>query len=1161
MRYPSPPNDVEIDQTHTPIGGAAPVENILQAVRTALKSRVIRMTITYGIVMIAIISVGTTALLINLRGRAIADKEVELQSVALVLAEQIDRSFQATDLIQRSLIDRIMALQIATTDETNRKLSGHDFHLKLKDSIGGLPHIAAVSIINAEGILINSSRDWPTRPINVVDRNYFRALATNPKLPSFVSEPVHSRSTGRWTINIARRIAGPHDQFAGIVLVAMNLSYFENLFEKVALRNDGNISLIRRDGVLLARYPHLEASIGKSLAANPLFTTLIANANTGAARLTSRIDGQDRLIAAHDLPNYPIVVAVGTTISAALANWRNGAQYMAGGAALMILVVSGVILLSQRHLWKRLQAKNVQLDTALNNMSQGLAMFNSAGRFIVCNKRYSEIYNLPSDFAKPGCTIRDLLEYRGAAGTFSENPDQYIDDLYAKIAQKNTTSTMTTLSDGRTIAVVNQPMRGGGWVATHEDVTEAKQREASFTLLFKNNPVPMWVYDIESLCFLAVNEAAVALYGYRHDEFSSMAVSHLRPIEDRVSFANFLRALPDEQFIENIGQHWKADGTVVDVAVFSRSLTYEGHRARLAAIHDITKAKHVERELKRTKNFLDAIIENVPVPIIVKDVAALKADARDSKFTLFNRAYEELTGDPRTQLIGKKAHEIFPRTRADLVVRSDNDALRSDQAVTTTEHIIPTSHKGDRLVTAKKTIIRDDNGEPQYILSVVDDVTERRRTEQHIAHMAHHDPLTDLPNRAAFNEYFSATIENSEKSGERFAILNIDLDRFKEANDTYGHTIGDELLREVAHRLQRAAEGTFIARVGGDEFTAIMRNDAQPVAATLLAEQLLAAFEADFEIDGHLLQMRVSIGGAIYPTDGTDAKALMVNADAALYRAKAELRGSVVFFEPEFGVQLRDRRNLQNDLQSALEHNEFLLHYQPQVRMTGETIGFEALLRWRSPKRGMVYPGSFIPLAEESKYIIPIGEWVLREACREAASWSRPLKVGLNVSPVQFHHGDLPNLVHSILLETGLAPARLEIEITEGVLINDFSRAVAILRRLKSLGVTIALDDFGTGYSSLSYLHSFPFDKIKIDRSFISDLDCNRHSMAIVGAVIELGHSLSIPIIAEGVETELQHALLAKEGCDEMQGYLFGKPLPISDYVEHIGRKLKALAV
>ena len=335
----------------------------------------------------------------------------------------------------------------------------------------------------------------------------------------------------------------------------------------------------------------------------------------------------------------------------------------------------------------------------------------------------------------------------------------------------------------------------------------------------------------------------------------------------------------------------------------------------------------------------------------------------------------------------------------------------------------------------------------------------------------------------------------------------------------------------------------------------IVTDGAQPEAAKALAERLLAAFTDDFEVEGRRLQIGLSIGGAVYPTDGTDAKTLMVNADAALYRAKAEARGSVLFFEPEMSARLGERLALQGDLRSAIAHGELLLHYQPQVRMTGDTIGFEALARWQSPTRGMVSPATFIPIAEESGLIIPIGEWVLREACREAASWPLPLTIAVNVSPIQFHHGDLPGLVHSILLETGLAPARLELEVTEGVLINDFPRAVSILRRLKSLGVQIALDDFGTGYSSLSYLHSFAFDRIKIDRTFIGDLEHNRHSMAIVRAVIGLGHSLDVPILAEGVETELQHAFLVQEGCDAMQGYLTGRPLPIAEHDKLTGRQ------
>jgi EAL domain-containing protein (putative c-di-GMP-specific phosphodiesterase class I) len=284
----------------------------------------------------------------------------------------------------------------------------------------------------------------------------------------------------------------------------------------------------------------------------------------------------------------------------------------------------------------------------------------------------------------------------------------------------------------------------------------------------------------------------------------------------------------------------------------------------------------------------------------------------------------------------------------------------------------------------------------------------------------------------------------------------------------------------------------------------------------------------------------------------------MINADAALYRAKAEFRGTALFFKPEMSDRLRERRALQENLRSAIDRGELLLHYQPQMKMSGETIGFEALVRWQCPKRGMVSPGTFIPIAEESSLIIPLGEWVLREACREAASWPQPLTIAVNISPIQFRHGDLPRLVHTILLETGIAPGRLELEITEGVLIGDLSRAISNLNRLKSLGVRIAMDDFGTGYSSLSYLQAIRYDKIKIDRVFVCDLETNHHSRAIVHAIIGLGRSLDLPILAEGVETEAQHAFLKQKGCDEVQGYLTGRPLPIADYAKLIGRQTRA---
>jgi diguanylate cyclase (GGDEF)-like protein len=450
---------------------------------------------------------------------------------------------------------------------------------------------------------------------------------------------------------------------------------------------------------------------------------------------------------------------------------------------------------------------------------------------------------------------------------------------------------------------------------------------------------------------------------------------------------------------------------------------------------------------------------------------------------------------------------------------------------------------------AKKAAIPDENGKPQYLLTVMDDITDRRRAEQHISNLAHNDSLTGLPNRTSCLEHLSSVLDNASKHSEQLAVMCLDLDRFKEANDVYGHLVGDGLLREVAGRLQDSTRGAFLARIGGDEFIVVLRAAEVSDAAEQLGERLLEAFKRDFEVDGHRIQVGLSIGVAMFPHDGNNVKELIANADAALYQAKAEIRGSLRFFEAKLGARLREHRELQVDLRMALEQDQLSLFYQPQKKIgSNEVVGFEALARWQCPKRGMVAPGTFIPIAEQCGLIIPLGEWILREACREAATWSRPLRIAVNISPVQFHHGDLPRLVHSILLETGLSPNRLELEITEGVLIDDFSRAVSVLRKLKALGVHIAMDDFGSGYSSLSYLHAFPFEKIKIDRAFINDLETNHHSIAIVRAIITLGHSLNIPILAEGVETESQLNFLAKEKCDEVQGFLIGKPRPIAVY-------------
>jgi diguanylate cyclase (GGDEF)-like protein/PAS domain S-box-containing protein len=603
----------------------------------------------------------------------------------------------------------------------------------------------------------------------------------------------------------------------------------------------------------------------------------------------------------------------------------------------------------------------------------------------------------------------------------------------------------------------------------------------------------------------------------------------------------FVIDVPMSAFLRSVT--WQSAG--IGLGLFL-ALSLAGLTISLIHFRQLEALDESAAKLGRTQKFLDTIIENMPLSVAVRDV-------RDRCLVLINRTAEAIFGIERGNLIGKGMHGHCEETEQNLFPLAD-EALTTLDLQTIGEHTVSTPHNGARILNTRNLSIPDETGEQRYLLSLSEDITERKAAEARIEHMAHHDALTDLPNRLAFVEQLSRSIDAAAAGNGSFAVLSIDLDRFKEVNDTFGHAVGDDLLRALAQQLRALAAESYLARLGGDEFILITPMGDQPALAEMLAGQLHAAVAGDLNLNGQNLRVGLSIGVAIFPADGTDATTLLNNADAALYRAKAAGRGKTHFFEIEMDNRLRERRAIQRDLRSAVDRNEFRLHYQPLAKIDGEVIGFEALVRWHHPQRGMVSPATFIPVAEESGLIIPVGEWVLREACREAAGWQRPLQIAVNLSPIQFRHGDLPGLVHSVLLETGLAPTRLELEITEGVLVEDFDRGLSILRRLKSLGVRIAMDDFGTGYSSLSYLQSFPFDKIKIDQSFISNVRSNPQSAAIVRAVIGLAHGLDLPVLAEGVETKAQLDFLAAESCNEVQGYLMGRPYPILEYSELIGR-------
>ncbi|GAB1716766.1 MAG: hypothetical protein NTAFB05_18080 [Nitrobacter sp.] len=572
----------------------------------------------------------------------------------------------------------------------------------------------------------------------------------------------------------------------------------------------------------------------------------------------------------------------------------------------------------------------------------------------------------------------------------------------------------------------------------------------------------------------------------------------------------------------------------------------KARRSRLR--RDAFERNSLSRELEETKRFLETVVDNIPVSLIVQR-------ASDGHYLLANRRAETILNRRREDVIGLTASDIFDPRAAKQILARDEAAITKGGFQT--QHPISTS-EGLRLFLTRRVTVTTDDGEPQYLIKTHEDVTDRRQTESRMMHMAYHDGLTDLPNRTAFLKALSQMIESCQATNDEFAVLSVDLDGLKEINDVFGHSFGDKLLIEVAHRIQDTAHGGLVARLSGDEFGLII-DGKQPAVGKALAEKLGEAMAPEFLIDGKSVRVGVSSGIALFPRDGIEPASLLANAGAALFRAKAKSRGSISIFEPDMDRQIRDRRALHQDLSNAVRNGELSLHYQPQARtsrrlLDGDVTGFEALARWSHPTRGFVPPVDFIPLAEESGLIVAMGEWILREACREAASWPEPKQIAVNLSPVQFIHGDLVGLVHSILLETGLNPGRLELEITEGVLIEDFERSLALLRRLKALGVRISMDDFGSGYSSLSYFQAFPFDKIKIDRAFVMYLGRNPQSAAIVRAVIGLGHGLDVSILAEGVETSEQLGFLADEGCDAVQGYFIGRPAPIAQYASLVGR-------
>jgi diguanylate cyclase (GGDEF)-like protein len=867
----------------------------------------IRWLILGGLFLIAAITIGTTIIAGNFRERALNSSERELENTVLLLARHFDQQLEDFEVIQKDLIAYMRSSGIASREDYKRRMSGQDIHLMLKAKLGALSYVGGVNIFDADGVLINASATWPVPEVRVADRSYFKMFKSDPRSPDMLIEPVYSRITGLWTTVIARRMTGPNGEFLGTVGRGIEPANFEKFFASLALGEGAAISMYHRDGTLLARYPHVDAMIGQNFKAGPVHQQVLSKSDHGTVRIISPIDGQDRLASARTLRNFPISVVATTTVAAALADWREQIRFLIAVAALSVFAISTLLLLVVRRLSQQHQLEKQRLDTAINNMTQGLLMFDSSRRLVVANQRYVEMFGVSTEVVKPGCTMHELLNHRREIGSFKGDVDEYCAKLFRKMAQGKIFQTIMETADGGSIQVSYRPLPRGGWVTTLEDITE------------------------------------------------------------------------------------------------------------------------------------------------------------------------------------------------------------------------------------------------------------RRRVEDRITHLAHYDALTDLPNRALFHEQLKRELARIAP-GEQLAVMYIDIDEFKSVNDTLGHLIGDELLKSVAVSLGRCVRDTdFVARLGGDEFAIVQTGVRTADDVTGLVTRVLDAIREPYECLGHQVTTDASIGIALAPQHGTDLDQILKNADLAMYAAKSAGRRTYRFFEPEMDARVRARRILEMDLRQAISDGAFEVHYQPCVSLRDNKItGCEALLRWRHSERGMISPAEFIPIAEETGLINQLGEWVLTTACAEATTWPDHIKLAVNVSPVQFKSGTLALKIVAVLAASGLPASRLELEITEAVLIRDDEAALAILHQLRAIGVGIALDDFGTGYSSLSYLQRFPFDKIKIDRCFVNDIAEPDGSSCIVQAVVNIAAARQMTTTAEGVETQQQRELLRALGCAEMQGYLFSPAKPAAEIRQLFHREQSA---
>jgi diguanylate cyclase (GGDEF)-like protein len=965
-------------------------------------------------VCIAIVSLQVSHV-VNEHAKALADGKTDTANLVKSLVQHADLTFRSADTLLLGVVER--AEHGGTEKGAARERLTSWFQQAAK-----IPQFQGFAVVDERGMLIVSSQhQWSA--VDDSDREYFIFHRDSTDHKIHIGAPLRGRNSGKWVIPVSRRINKSDGSFAGVAVALIWVDYFQKLYDEFDIGREGAILLASPEGKLLVRRPFADANVGRDLSQSGVFQQL-KTSKAGTSEIKSSTDGVVRLNSYAQSEPYSLVVAVAKNSDEILAPWREQTRREALETGLVVLMV--VLLgLSMRKMAGRLAELNRLFKIALTSMPNGLCMFDAEKRIAIYNARYRDMYGLKEEEVRPGTPLRKILETHLRNGERSElDIDAYIE------ACLNVPTQTQPLQDGRTVFIRRNKIPEGGWIATHEDITELKRNQ---------------------------------------------------------------------------------DMLVAQTA-----------------------------ELEQMNARFDAAINNMSQGVCLFDM--------DQNVVVSNRRFAEIYHLSLDQVRpGTSLHDILEYRRQQ---GTDYDVSADDFLRGRVQQSLKTRELADGRLVSVAVHPMPGGG----WLTTQEDITDRAKGERKIAYLAQHDLLTGLPNRAYFTQLLDGPVLGRNNAVvENFAVFMLDLDKFKQVNDTLGHATGDQLLCEVAGRLKAAIRETdVLARLGGDEFAIIEPLDAaEHEGAIALALRIIQAIERPYNLDGQEIRIGTSIGIAFAPQDGRDPRDLLKKADLALYAAKVEGRNDFRLFQPEMVKAADTQKALENDLRKAITDGEFELHYQPIIDVRTQSVcGAEALVRWRHPQRGMIGPDQFIPVAESSGLIVPLGDWILQQACLDAASWPAHMRVAVNLSAVQFNKGNLFDVVLCALVVSGLSPDRLELEITESALLEREAAHLQTIRQLKNLGITLALDDFGTGYSSASYVTRFPFDRIKIDKSFTQGAAERRDCAAVIASVLALARGLDIAVTAEGVETERQFQMLRNSGVECAQGYLFGRPQPLQHFIE-----------